>query len=207
MRSRETAGRDLAARVARLVRGPAVVVALPAHATPVAVFTAEALQAPLVPSYAHAMTVPYLPDVAFGAVDDSGEAVLNTRVVEGLRLSPEEIAAGRERARIELERRRDAVGAAGMGSWVRDRTVVVVCDQLEAVLAVEAVVAHARRLGAAAVMVAAACARAGVADALSHEVDAFVAGGLETEPHRCFPAVSDAEIVELLGRAASSFPR
>jgi hypothetical protein len=95
-RDRAEAGRILAGEIARWVSPPCVVAGIPRGGVAVAMPIAERLRAPLTVVYARKLASQVAPEFAFGALDEDGQAILDSPGIASLRLSPREI---RSRAR------------------------------------------------------------------------------------------------------------
>jgi len=218
--NRREAGEHLAAAVAEVVHGEAVVGGIPRGGIVVAAPAAARLGSPLVPVYARKLPVPVYPELAFGAVDDDGEVVLDPWIVKRARLEEGEIARVRSRVCEEIDRRRKLYGGASLESWLPGRTVVLVDDGLATGLTMRAAVAHARRHGASEVVVATPCASEDAAARFRAEADRFVS--LVVDPlftavgayYVDFAAVEDREVLVILtgarhtgAGAASGAPR
>lgn len=204
---RSTAGRELAAQVARLVSTPAVVAAFPNGGVEVAVPVAEAIGASLTVAHARALVVPDMPDVAFGAVDEDGHVVLNSSVVAGVRLTPAEIETAKADMMPKLQARRLRYGAAPIASFLPGRVAVLVVEQLSSGLVMEAAVRHARRRGAPKIVVATPCSTPRMVELFREEADAIVALHVDAALHcladcyRDFPPVGDDDVVRMLAWA------
>jgi putative phosphoribosyl transferase len=131
--NRTEAGRLLAVQVLRLALDRPIVFALPRGGVPVAAEIARALHAPLDLVLVRKLGAPEQPELAVGAVVDGfaeAEMVLNPDVVAITGASPEYIAAAREQALVEIERRRELYLAGRERPDPRGRSVVVVDDGL-----------------------------------------------------------------------------
>ena len=85
-KDRKEAGLALADALAPLVSRLSIVAAIPRGGVVVAAPIARRLGAPLTCSYARKLTAPIAPEVAFGALDEDGEAVTDREVVAALGL-------------------------------------------------------------------------------------------------------------------------
>jgi putative phosphoribosyl transferase len=206
---RADAGRQLAARLESIVTGPVVVAGIPRGGVVVAAAIAERLRAPLAVAYARKLSAPLAPELAFGAVDEDGESILDPAIVAMLELAPVEIEVVTTRVTGEIRRRMGLYQARAPRAG---EAVILVDDGLATGLTMRAALAHARRHGAREVTVAAPCASAAAAALFEREADHFV--GLVVDPefyavgayYRDFGAVPDTEVVALLRRARGADP-
>jgi predicted phosphoribosyltransferase len=206
-RDREEAGRLLAAELARIVRAPAVVAAIPRGGVAVALPIVEQLHLPLVVVYARKLTAHAAPELAFGALDEDGETVVDANTVAMLELSASDIDAAKARVGAEIRRRMALYRAPALDRFPPGATAVLVDDGLATGLTMRAAVASARRHGAREVIVAVPCAAAGAAQRLAEAADrvialvadeTFLAVGAY---YLDFSPVSDRDVLAMLDRA------
>jgi putative phosphoribosyl transferase len=209
-RDRRDAGRLLARRLESLRGQDVVVLGLPRGGVPVAAEAARALGAPLDVIVVRKVGVPFQHELAMAAVGEGGVVVVNDRVVGLARVDPEELERAERRERAELESRVRTLRGNRRRIPLTGRTAVLVDDGIATGSTARAACAVARALGTARIVFAApVCARE-AARQLAAEVDELVC--LETP--RDFGAVGqfyvdfrpteDAEVIELLERAARS---
>ena len=210
-RDRAEAGRALAAKLAPLVTPPCVVVGLPRGGVAVALPIAERLHAPLTVVYARKLTAPFAAELAFGALDEDREVILDPGTVAWLRLTPDDIERARAHVWGEIQRRMALYGAPSLGTILSGAasgvSVILVDDGLATGLTMRAALRYARRHGAREVIVAVPCAATEAAEGFRREADRFV-GLVVDEEFRAvgqyyadFSPVSDAEVLALLARA------
>lgn len=210
-RDRSDAGRQLAARLGAYAgSGDALVLALPRGGVPVAFEVATALAAPLDLVLVRKLGAPHQPELAVGAVVDgaSPEVVLNAEVATAF-ASDEYIASAKAAALREIERRRITYlrGRAAVDPSGRDAIVV---DDGMATGATALVAVHAlKRRGAQRVIVATPVAPPDAVARLAAEADRVVClaqpewfSGISAF-YRDFHQLEDAEVVDLLDRAAA----
>ncbi|MBG0813110.1 phosphoribosyltransferase family protein [Planomonospora sp. ID82291] len=205
---------DAGTRLAERLRGRfdgagTVVVGLPRGGVPVAFEVARVLGAPLDVIVVRKLGVPSQPELGFGAIGEGGVRVVNDEVVRAARVTPEEMAGVEERERAELDRRarrfrgdRPAVDLAG-------RTVVVVDDGIATGGTARAACRVARARGASRVVLAIPVGAPEAVEALREAADEVVC--LQTPAdlfaigawYADFEQTSDAQVVDLLHRAAS----
>lgn len=203
---RSDAGRRLAARLADFRRDDVVVLGLPRGGVPVAAEVARALDAPLDVIVVRKLGLPFLPEVAMGAIGEGGTRVLDDVLIAALGITPAQLSA------VEREEQRTlAARCARLRSGVdrvdlSGRTAVIVDDGIATGATASVACRVARSLGAARVIVAApvggpdAGTRVQGADAVVCllQPPGFRAVG---EHYRDFGPTSEAEVVALLASA------
>ena len=209
---RADAGRRVAEKLTHVRGEDVVVLGLPRGGVPVAFEVARELHAPLDVIVVRKLGVPYQPEFAMGAVGEGGVRVINASTLRSAAISEQELAAveRRERARVEsralrFRRNRAAVELSG-------RTAVLVDDGIATGATMRAACQVARARGARRVIVAVPVAAPHVLSQLDGVADevicvqtpqAFWAVG---QCYRDFAQVSDAEVADLLDRAADAVP-
>jgi len=211
-RDRAEAGGLLADALAPLLARPFVVAAIPRGGITVALPVAERLAAPLTVVHARKLTAPVAPELAFGALDEDGQAMLDEEIVGLLRLSEGAVDEARKRAAAEIERRVASYRVPPLARFLPGAGVVLIDDGLATGLTMRAAVAYARRHGARDITVAVPCAAPGAAARLEREADrvvslvtdeAFEAVGAYYDD---FSPVSDDEVIAMLERAWKNAP-
>jgi len=211
--NRTDAGRRLAVALEGRVEAPAVVAGIPRGGVAVALPVAERLGAPLTVVYARKLTVPSWPELAFGAVDEDGFALIDSRTTEAIGLSREEIEGARDRVTREIEARRTRYGVAPLSAWLPGRAAVLVDDGLATGLTMRAGLELARRHRARQVVIATPCAPADAATRIGEEADLFVS--LVVDPdfravgdyYEDFRPVTDDDVIEALARVGKRPPQ
>lgn len=152
--NREAAGRELAALLAERTLADPIVLALPRGGVPVGYEVARRLGAPLDVLVVRKVGAPDQPELAIGAVGPEGVTVMDgqTMALVGADERAFETVARIERA--EVDRRARLYRGDAPPLDLRGRTAVLVDDGLATGSTMMAAVAVARRLGAAAVIVA-----------------------------------------------------
>jgi putative phosphoribosyl transferase len=153
-RDRSAAGHALAEHLSAYAgRDDVTVLGLVRGGVPVAAVVAERLGAPLEVLVVRKLGVPWAAEVAFGAMGPDGVVVRNEEIAG--QLPAADIAAVQRREEIEL-RRRERLYRAGRGPLeLAGRIAIVVDDGLATGATARAAVVVARKLGAAAVVLAA----------------------------------------------------
>ncbi|MBF6301557.1 phosphoribosyltransferase [Nocardia amamiensis] len=205
---RRDAGRRLAERLEYLRDEDVVVVGLPRGGVPVAYEVARALDAPLDVIVVRKLGVPYQPELAFGAIGENDVKVTNDVVVAYTQLSREDMAGVERRERDELACRVERLRRAHSRVPLAGRTVVVVDDGIATGATARAACQVAWAHGAQRVVLAVPVAPRDTLAILKDQADEVVClevptwfGAVGSWYHR-FGQVSDAEITELLHRAA-----
>jgi len=207
-RDRTDAGRRLAEALEGRIEAPAVIAGIPRGGVMVALPIAERLRAPLTVVYARKLTLPSWPELAFGAVDEDGYVLIDSKTSEAIGLDREDIESARARVEGEIAARRARYGVAPLSAWLPGRAVVLVDDGLATGLTMRAGLELARRHRARQVTIATPCAPADAATRIGEEADLFVS--LVDDPdfravgdyYEDFGPVTDDEVVAALARIA-----
>lgn len=211
-RDRAEAGRLLASALERSLSGPAVVAAIPRGGVVVAVPIVERLAVPLTVVYARKLTAPWAPDLAFGALDEEGRAIIDETTTSMLGLAPEDVEAAKKRVAAEIERRMKLYRVPPLGRYLPGASVILVDDGLATGLTMRAAVAYARRHGAREVIVTVPCASARAAGEFGRQVDRLVALVVDEvfvavgAYYLDFPPVSDQAVLAMLERSGATKP-
>lgn len=153
-RDRTDAGRKLAMRLEHLSGGDTIVLGLPRGGVPVAYEVAKTLHAPLDVLIVRKLGVPWHPELAFGAVGESGVRVLNDDVIRTVGLSDAHIQEVEVRERREVERRVARFRATADRESLGGRTAIIVDDGIATGATVKAACNVARLHGAKHVVLA-----------------------------------------------------
>ena len=207
---RTEAGRRLAERLGHLKDQQPVVLALPRGGVPVAYEVARALEAPLDLVLVRKIGAPFQPELAIGAVVDGErpELVLNRDVVDEYRISESYVESERQRQLEEIERRRQLYFAGRARAPIRDRTAILIDDGIATGATMEAALLATRRAGPKRLVLAVPVAPPDTLERLRSEVDEVVCLmvpaflGAIGSFYRDFRQLDDAEVIELLQRAA-----
>jgi putative phosphoribosyl transferase len=209
---RIAAGRALAERLLPMVEGPCVVAAIPRGGVTVALPVAERLGAPVRVVYARKLTAPVAPELAFGALDEDGECILDDRIVRALDLAPADVEQARSRVGAEIRRRMALYRVPALAEALADRTVVLIDDGLATGLTMRAAVAYARRHAAPRIVVAVPCASVQAAGYFEKAADRFLALVIDPEfmavgaYYRDFSPVTDDAVLAMLDQAGARGP-
>jgi predicted phosphoribosyltransferase len=201
---RSHAGRVLAAMLQPYAdRTDVIVLALPRGGVPVAYEVARALKAPMEIFVVRKLGAPGQEELALGAIASGGVRVLNPEVVQGLRISPEEIERITVRELAELERRERQYRGDRPPLEVRGRIAILIDDGLATGSTMRAAVAALRRMAPAKIVVAIPVAAKSSCENLRAEVDDLVCAATPErffavgEWYCRFEQVSDEEVGRL----------
>ena len=205
---RAHAGRELARLLSRHADEPSLcVLGLPRGGVPVAFEVARALRAPLDVLTVRKLGVPGHEEVAFGAIA-AGAYVLDRALIEALQIETWEIEAIRLREQKELERRERVYRGALPPHPLQDCDVILVDDGLATGSSLRAALAALRQHAPRRVTVAVPVGAADACAELRAEADEVVCAhspelfGSVGSWYEDFSQTSDAEVTELLARAA-----
>ena len=207
---REAAGRQLATRLAHLKDGQPVVLALPRGGVAVGFEIARALEAPLDIVLVRKIGVPWQPELALGAVTDgaSREIFIDRDLADSLEIPDSYIEEETARQLEEIERRRRSYCEGRPALEIAGRTAIVVDDGIATGATMRVALQAVRRRGPARLVLAVPVAPPATLAALATEADEAVC--LEAPSrlgaigyfYRDFHQMSDAEVTDLLARAA-----
>jgi putative phosphoribosyl transferase len=204
--NREEAGERLAAALGRLRDADVVVFALPRGGVPVAAPIARALHAPLDLALVRKIGAPHQPELAMGAVADSGTPIVvrNEDVIALLDVGDERFERICARECAEIARRRELYLGSRRRADAKGRIAIVVDDGVATGATTRAALQAVRALEPARLILAVPVAPAEVLEALRGEADEIVClevhdlfrgvGGYYADFHQ----VADEEVIALL---------
>lgn len=206
---RVDAGHHLAKALSEYRDSSAVVVGLARGGVVVGYGVSEQLDLPLQALVVRKLGAPSNPELAIGAISETGVQWIDPYLV-AVTAASEAYIRGAERRELTEARRRQEEYHTGPGlESIRGRPAIVVDDGIATGATAMAAVRSARELGAGRVVLAAPVASAPAAQLLRPEVDDFVALDIP-DPfyavglyYRNFDQVSDQEVIAYLDRAAS----
>ena len=211
---REAAGCVLAAKLAHLQDRQPIVLALPRGGVAVGFEIAQALDAPLDIVLVRKIGVPWQPELALGAVTDGANAAtfIDEDLAKALDIPESYVKEETARQLEEIERRRKTYCAGRPPVDVPGRTVIVVDDGIATGATMRVALGAVRRRNPAHVVLAVPVAPPETLAALGKEADEVVC--LEVPAmlgaigfyYRDFHQMSDAEVTDILARAARPTP-
>jgi len=209
-RDRADAGRQLAAKLGHLKERNPVVLALPRGGVPVGLEIAQALGAPLDLVLVRKIGVPWQPELALGAVTDGGDpdVFIDRNLSTELAIPEDYITEETARQIKELERRRQVYRAGRAPLDIAGRAAIVVDDGIATGATMHVALQATRRRNPSWLVLAAPVAPPDTIERLRLEADEVVCVDTPTGLgaigyyYRDFHQVSDAEVTELLARAA-----
>jgi len=207
---RSDAGRRLAGKLAHLKDRQPIVLALPRGGVAVGFEIARALEAPLDIVLVRKIGVPWQPELALGAVTDgaSPEIFIDRDLADSLDIPDSYIEEETARQLEEIERRRRSYCEGRPALEIAGRTAIVVDDGIATGATMRVALQAVRRRGPARLVLAVPVAPPDTLAALATEADEAVC--LEAPSrlgaigyfYRDFHQMSDAEVTDLLARAA-----
>jgi putative phosphoribosyl transferase len=207
---RVDAGCRLAAKLTYLKDRRPVVLALPRGGVAIGFEIAQALDAPLDVVLVRKIGVPWQPELALGAVTDgtAPDSFIDRDLAARLDIPVDYLRAETQQQLQEIERRRKSYCAGRLPVEIAGRTAIVVDDGIATGATMRVALRAVRRRGPARLILAVPVAPPDTLDALRDEADEIVC--LELPPefgaigfyYRDFHQMSDAEVTDLLARAA-----
>ncbi len=207
---RRDAGRQLARRLLHLKGDRPVVLALPRGGVPVGFEIARALDAPLDVVLVRKIGAPWQPELALGAVTDGDdpELFIDRKLTAEWAVSDYYISSEALRQLKELERRRSVYGAGRAPLEIAGRPAIVVDDGVATGATMRVALQATRHRNPSRIILAVPVAAGDALARLETEADEVVC--LETPAglgaigffYRDFHQLSDAEVADLLARAA-----
>ena len=197
------AARQLAAKLAPYRGRHPLVLAIPRGGVPMGRVIADALHAELDVVLVHKLGSPGQPELAMGAVDESGEALVGAEA-RYLHIGAEQFEVERLRQLELLRRRRALYTPARSPSAIRDRIVLVVDDGMATGSTMIAALRAVRRQHPRELVAIAAVMPADVQDRLEREADRVVTlhaptwFGAVGEFFEDFSPVEDDEVIRAL---------
>ena len=207
---RSDAGRRLAGKLAHLRDQQPVVLALPRGGVAVGFEIARALDAPLDIVLVRKIGVPWQPELALGAVTDgaSPEIFIDRALADSLDVPDTYVEEETARQLEEIERRRKSYCEGRPALEIAGRTAIVVDDGIATGATMRVALQAVRRRGPARLVLAVPVAPPDTLAVLAKEADeavcleAPIGLGAIGYFYRDFHQMSDAEVTDLLARAA-----
>jgi putative phosphoribosyl transferase len=208
-RDRADAGVRLGAVLAEREWRDPVVLALPRGAVPVGYEVARAIGAALDVFVVCKIGSPGQPELGMGAVAEDRSVVATERIIHALDVTEEEFDRAAATAAAEVERRVTRYRGGRPLPELTDRDVIVVDDGLATGVTAEAALLALRRAGTGRLVLAAPVGAHDTVRRLRAIADDVVCVadprhfGAVGEFYRQFAATTDAEVLDLLARAAT----
>jgi predicted phosphoribosyltransferase len=209
-RDRHHAGRQLTKLLHEYAgRDDVLVLGLPRGGVPVAYEIARALDVPLDVFIVRKLGVPGHEELAMGAIASGGTRVLNTDVLEHLRIPERFVDEVAEREQAEIERRELAYRGQRPFPRIEGGTVILVDDGLATGSTMRAAAQAVRTKRPAQVVVAVPVASGDACHEIGKEVDQIVCAATPEPFHGVglwyanFSQTTDDEVRTLLARARS----
>jgi predicted phosphoribosyltransferase len=207
-RDRADAGRQLAMKLSAYANHPdLLVLGLPRGGVPVAFEVAQALAAPLDVFLVRKLGLPGQEELAMGAIASGGVTVLNSEVVDLLRIPNQVIDAVAAQEQRELERREHIYRGDRPPPDVHGKTVILVDDGLATGATMRAAANALREQRPARIIIAVPIAAPETCDEFRAEVDEIICA-ITPEPfyavgmwYEDFSQTTDDQVHELLARA------
>lgn len=188
-----------------------LILAIPRGAMPMGAWIAQALQGQLDVVLVHKLRAPFQPEVAIGAIDETGLACLSPEAV-ALGIDPQTVKDEIKLQMKTLKARRKQYSAVQTPIPIEQRVVIVIDDGLATgatmMSALKALRQHHPRHLVCAVPVASPNALARIKPLADETVCLSAPEDFEAvaQFYRHFPQVEDAQVLSLLKAAAQSTP-
>jgi len=207
---RAAAGRQLAAKLTQFRDRAPVVLALPRGGVAVGFEIAQALGAPLDIVLVRKIGVPWQPELALGAMTDGAapEIFIDEDLANALGIPESYVEEQTARQLAEIERRRTSYCAGRPPIVISGRSAIVVDDGIATGATMRVALRAVRRRNPAHLVLAAPVAAPEALAQLRKEADeaislkTFIMVGAIGFYYRDFHQMSDAEVTDLLARAA-----
>ncbi len=212
-RDRKDAGQKLAAAL-RSYRGKdTLVIALPRGGVVLGREVAEVLGAPLDVLIVRKLGVPWQPELAMGAISETGAVILNEEVISGYNISRQEVKEAIAAQEEEIRRRRHIYRRGRAAASVKGKTVILVDDGVATGATMKAALTALKKEGPARLIAAVPVSPPETQDALKRMADDFIC--LEVHPfftaigsfYYDFRQVTDEEVLGILEEAAQAAQR
>ncbi|MDA8090555.1 MAG: phosphoribosyltransferase family protein [Nitrospiraceae bacterium] len=211
-RDRTDAGAKLAAALRHYKGQNVIVLGLPRGGVVVAAQVAEFLSAPLDVLIVRKIGVPWQPELAMGAVSETGAAVFNDEVISTYNIAAQEVERETALQKKEIERRIQLYRKGGRLRPLKGMVCILVDDGLATGATMRAAISALKEEGLKKLVAAVPVAPPETARAVRQMVDEFVC--LQTDPfftslgsyYYNFDQVPDEEVVGLLEESAKKIP-
>ena len=203
-KDRKDAGQKLAAALKRYRGKDTLVLALPRGGVVLGREVAEVLGAPLDVLIVRKLGVPWQPELAMGAVSETGAVILNDDVISGYDISRQQVKEAISAQEEEIRRRRQIYRKGEAAASVRGKKVILVDDGVATGATMKAALSALKKEGPAMLIAAVPVSPPETRDALRRMADDFVC--LEVHPfftaigsfYYDFTQVTDEEVLGIL---------
>lgn len=172
--SREEAGELLGEKLMKYKDTPSLVLAIPSGGVPVGLAIARIAALPFDVIVVRKLQIPFEREAGFGALGPDGEVVLNDALLEGIRLTEEDIDNEIKKTEAVIKKRIRVFRTDRPLPQPKDKNVIIVDDGLASGYTMRAAVRHVKKDKPKKIIIAVPTASAGTAQSLVKEVDELV---------------------------------
>jgi putative phosphoribosyl transferase len=207
-RDRREAGAALAEKLVKYAdRKDVIVIALPRGGVATGLEIAKRLNCPLDVLIVRKIGYPGQPELAIGAVAETGAVVLNEEIISMGRISKDYIDRESEEKKKEIERRKELYRGGADIPEMKGKTVIVVDDGVATGATMKSAISAVKAEGPGKTVVALPVASVEARESIGAMVDEMLC--LQAPPdfmavgayYEDFRQVTDDEVVEMLGRS------
>ena len=204
-RDRRHAGQELVHLLSKYLRDPqAIVIGLPRGGVVTAHVIAKSLHLPLDIICPRKIGAPGNPELAIGAITETGEGIWNTALIIQLSVPKEHIIHGVEKEKVQALRRLNSYRQGRPPRELKGKTVILVDDGLATGSTMKAAIRSAKLEGAKRVVVAVPVSPQDTLEEIQKLVDEVVCVSNPSESqavgqfYKEFSATEDEEVIRLL---------
>lgn len=210
-KDRKDAGQELAQKLKKYAKDDPVVIALPRGGVILGYEVAKALKAGLDVIVPRKIGAPLQPEYGIGAIAPKGVRILNTRAIESLGISEDEIEYLTQMETKEMNRRMELYREGLEPFDLEKRTVIMVDDGIATGVSTKAAVLSVKKMNPKKIILAVPVCPQNTAEKFRNVVDEFLclcepqdfyAVG---EHYDDFRQVSDEEVISLIQKAKNGF--
>ena len=203
--NRTEAGQQLAEKLQSYQnKADTLVLALPRGGVPVAYCIAKQLNLPLDICLVRKLGVPEQTELAMGAIALGGVRILNTDIINGLKILPQMIEEVTQKEQQELHRREQVYRGDRPFPKIYNQTVILVDDGIATGATIKAAIAIIKKQQAKHIIIAVPVAPPSVCQELGHEVEQLISLKTPENLHSIslwyddFSQTTDEEVCSLL---------
>lgn len=204
-RDRREAGQKLVGLLKKYSKDPqTVVIGLPRGGVVTAYEVAQGLQVPLDVVFPRKIGAPYQPELAIGAVTETGEGVFNEDIIAQLNIPEKYIHQEKEKEKLVAQRRLQLYRKNRPKINLEGKTVILVDDGLATGATMKAAIQSVRAEGAGRIVVAVPVSPQDTLEEIKEEVDEVVALQAPSlfyavgQFYEDFSPTEDDEVIQLL---------